>query len=95
MKSVAEPRAPGIRRFRIKLLLAMMLVVSALTSLGIYVAQERAAADAEADLQRDFELELAALHRLQELRNDAVADRSSRITPSTCFIPARGRNCAI
>jgi signal transduction histidine kinase len=79
VKSAAETRAPGIRRFRIKLLLAMMLVVSALTSFGIYVAQERAAADAEADLQRDFELELAALHRLQELRNDAVADRSRAI----------------
>jgi signal transduction histidine kinase len=79
VKAAAETRAPGIRRFRIKLLLAMMLVVSALTSLGIYVAQERAAADAEADLQRDFELELAALHRLQELRNDAVADRSRAI----------------
>ena len=30
----------------------------------------------EADLQRDFELELASLHRLQDLRNAAVADRS-------------------
>ncbi len=54
----------------------MMLVVSALTSLGIYIAQQRAAADAQTDLQRDFELELASLHRLQDLRNAAVADRS-------------------
>jgi signal transduction histidine kinase len=72
-------RAPGIGRFRTRLLLAMMVVVSALTSLGIYVAQHRAAQDAEADLQRDFELELASLHRLQDLRNAAVADRSKSL----------------
>jgi len=75
----AATRTPGIGRFRTRLLLAMMVVVSALTSLGIYVAQHRAAKDAEADLQRDFELELASLHRLQDLRNAAVADRSKSL----------------
>jgi signal transduction histidine kinase len=75
----AEPRAAGIRRFRIKLLIAMMLVVSALTSLGIFLAQRRAADDAQSDLQRDFDLELASLHRLQDLRNAAVADRSEAL----------------
>ena len=75
----AEPRPAGIRRFRTKLLVAMMLVVSVLTSLGIYVAQRRAAADAQTDLQRDFELELASLHRLQDLRNAAVDDRSTAL----------------
>lgn len=79
MSPPAEPRPAGIRRFRTKLLVAMMLVVSALTSLGIYVAQRRAAADAKTDLQRDFELELAALHRLQGLRNAAVDDRSTAL----------------
>ncbi len=54
----------------------MMLVVSVLTSLGIFVAERRAADDARADMQRDFELELSSLHRLRELRNTAVADRS-------------------
>ncbi len=76
MNPAVETRTPGIRRFRTKLLVAMMLVVSVLTSLGIYVAQHRAAGDAQQDLQRDFELELASLHRLQDLRNAAVADRS-------------------
>ncbi len=75
MSPFAEPRLAGIRRFRVKLTVAMMLVVSLLTSLGIYVAQRRAAEDAQADLRRDFELELASLHRLQDLRNAAVADR--------------------
>jgi signal transduction histidine kinase len=75
----AEARPAGIRRFRTKLFVAMMLVVSALTSLGIYVAQRRAATDAQVDLQRDFELELASLHRLQDLRNAAVDDRSTAL----------------
>ena len=79
MSPAAATRAPGIGRFRTRLLLAMMVVVSALTSLGIYFAQQRAAKDAEADLQRDFELELASLHRLQDLRNAAVADRSKAL----------------
>ena len=79
MSSAAESRAPGIRRFRIKLLVAMMVVVLTLTSSGIYFAQRRAAEDAQADLQRDFEFELSSLHRLQDLRNAAVADRSRKL----------------
>ncbi len=79
MSPAAEPRAPDIRRFRTRLLVAMMLVVVTLTSLGIFFAQRRAADDAQADLQRDFELELASLHRLQDLRNAAVADRSKSL----------------
>ncbi len=79
MSSAAESRAPGIRRFRVKLLVAMMVVVLTLTSLGIYFAQRRAAEDAQADLQRDFEFELSSLHRLQDLRNAAVADRSRKL----------------
>ncbi len=54
----------------------MMAVISALTLVAILLAQRRAAADAQAGLQRDFELELISLHRLQDLRNAAVADRS-------------------
>ncbi|MEO6506782.1 MAG: HAMP domain-containing sensor histidine kinase [Chthoniobacterales bacterium] len=79
MSPAATSRIPDIRRFRAKLLVAMMLMVVTLTSLGIYVAQRRAAGDAQADLQRDFELELASLHRLQDLRNAAVADRSKAL----------------
>jgi len=76
VNSAVETRAPGIRRFRTKLLVAMMVVVAVLTSLGIFATQRRAAEDARAGLQRDFELELASLHRLQDLRNAAVVDRS-------------------
>ncbi len=79
MSPAAESRTPGIQRFRLKLLLAMMVVVSTLTLAGIYFAQKRAADDAQADLQRNFELELRSLHRLQDLRNAAVADRSQKL----------------
>ncbi len=79
MNPAEEARPVSPRRFRIKLFVAMMLVVSTLTSLGIYVAQRSAAEDAQNDLQRDFQLELASLHRLQDLRNAAVADRSSAL----------------
>ncbi len=79
MSPAAESRTSGIRRFRVKLLVGMMMVVSTLTSLGIFFAERRAAEDAQADLQRDFELELSSLHRLQDLRNAAVADRSRKL----------------
>jgi signal transduction histidine kinase len=79
VSSTADTRSPDIRRFRTRLLVAMMIVVVALTSSGIYFAQQRAAKEAEAGLQRDFELELAALHRLQDLRNAAVTDRSESL----------------
>src|SRR5689334_12740164 len=57
----------------------MMAVVVVVTASGIYFAQRRADEDAQSDLQGDFELELAALHRLQDLRNAAVADRSKAL----------------
>ena len=79
MKQPATPGAAGIRRFRGKLFLAMMVLVAVAASLGIYVTQRRADEDAQTDLQRDFRLELASLHRLQDLRNAAVADRSSAL----------------
>ena len=87
-------RTPGIRRFRTRLLIAMMLVVSVLTLLGIFLAQRRAADDARADLQRDFELELASLHRLQDLRNAAVADRSNSLAQNARIHAALGRQRA-
>ena len=79
MSSIADKRTPDIRRFRARLLLAMMIVIAALTAAGIYFAQQRAAKDAATDLERDFELELTALHRLQNLRNAAVTDRSKSL----------------
>ncbi len=79
MTRLAQNRPAGIRRFRTRLLVAMMVVVVVVTASSIYFAQRRADEDAQADLQGDFELELAALHTLQDLRNAAVADRSKAL----------------
>ncbi len=77
LRPIESLRPTGLRSFRSRLLVAMMLVVSALTLVGIFIAQQRAAEDAKNDFERDFQVELAARHRLQDLRNAAVADRSA------------------
>jgi signal transduction histidine kinase len=61
--------------FRAKLLVAMMLVVVGLTGTGLYVAQRKANADIQRDLQRNFQADLVALHSVEELRYAALAER--------------------
>ena len=68
-------RIRGVRRFRTKLLVAMMVVVLALTSLGIYLAQDSARVDAQQGFEREFKVEQDSLHRLQDLRYAAVKTR--------------------
>lgn len=63
------------RRFRTKLLVAMMLVVSASVALALYLAQRSAAASAEQELERAFQGELTALHHAQEVRHAALVER--------------------
>jgi signal transduction histidine kinase len=65
--------------FRTKLLAAMMLVVSALTIIGLYFAHRNVAATAQRDLRQSFEAELSWLHRVQELRNAALQERCRRL----------------
>src|SRR6266568_5194610 len=64
-----------VTRFRTKLLAAMMLVVSAVTAFGLYLAQRNVTAAAQRDLQQNFQAELSSLDRVQELRNAALAER--------------------
>src|SRR5688500_9505009 len=52
-----------------------MLVVSAVTLLALYFAQRRLAANVEVDLQREFQGELAAFDRAQEVRRVALVER--------------------
>ncbi len=71
-----EPsRAAGVARFRAKLVVAMMLVVSAITAVALVVAQHSVAAAVEVELQREFQGEIAALHNVQELRHAALVER--------------------
>jgi signal transduction histidine kinase len=53
----------------------MVLVVSAITILALYLAQRNATATATRDLQRNFQIELSGLHKVQELRRAALAER--------------------
>ena len=52
-----------------------MLVVAGLTASGLYLAQRKADADVQRDLQKNFQADLAALHRVDELRYAALAER--------------------
>jgi signal transduction histidine kinase len=60
--------------FRIKLLLAMMLLVSGITVLGVYVVQRQLASSVERSLKRQFQSEIAALYHVHEIRHAALAE---------------------
>jgi signal transduction histidine kinase len=66
-------------RFRTKLFAAMMIIVATLTALGLYFAQRKVTADAEQDLQQKFQAELTSLHKLEELRHAALAERCAAL----------------
>lgn len=83
MNPVGEIRSIAVGRFRIRLLVIMMLVVSILTSLGIYLTQRRADEAAEKALQQDFQVQVSALHRLEELRQSTLAARSQTIAQNS------------
>jgi len=61
--------------FRLKLLAVMMLVVSAITALGLYLAQHKLAVGAEQALVTEFQSEVAALLRVQQLHHATLAER--------------------
>jgi signal transduction histidine kinase len=73
--SLAEPQDTRIAGFRTKLLVAMMVVVSGVTLLALYFAQRSLAANFEEDLQREFQAELTAFDRAQEVRRAALVER--------------------
>ncbi len=75
MSSAAQARNAGVASFRTQLFTAMMLIVATVTALGLYLAQRKVTADAERDLQENFQAELSSLHKLEELRHAALADR--------------------
>src|SRR2546423_1009258 len=57
----------------------MMLVVLALTALGLYFTQRKVAATAERDLQENFQAKLVSLHKIQELRHTALTERCDEL----------------
>jgi signal transduction histidine kinase len=75
MNSAAQPREKGVARFRAQLFTVMMVIVASLTALGLYLAERKVTADAERNLQQIFQTELASVHKIEELRHAALADR--------------------
>lgn len=75
MTSRAEPQGARVAGFRTKLLVAIMLVVFGVTLLALYFAQRSLAENVEEDLQREFQAELAAFDRAQEVRRVALVER--------------------
>lgn len=71
------PAAPPARGtgFRTKLLVAMMLVVSAVTALGLYFSERNLAARVEEEHEREFQTEFASLQRARDLRHAALVER--------------------
>ena len=76
MNPAPEAKKSSVRRFRAKLLIAMALVVIALTTLGLFLAQRKVAIEAERDLLQDFRNELATLHGVRDVRHAALAERT-------------------
>lgn len=75
MSAQPAPARSGFLRFRIKLLAAMMLVVSGITALGLYLAERQLTANAERALEHEFQAEVASLHSVQEMHHAALAER--------------------
>jgi len=71
----ARPSGWGGLTFRARVLLAMMLVVSALTAVVIYFAERSAAATVARELERRFQTGLDAFHNVQEIRQAILVER--------------------
>ena len=70
-----EPGNEGVASFRTKLLVAMMLVVTAVTAAGFVFAQRSAASAVRLEFQGEFQEMLAASHAVQDVRHAALAER--------------------
>ena len=79
MISSSRPSKRSAASFRTKLLAAIMLVVSAITVSGLYLAQRNVAATAKRDLQQDFQAQLSSLDKVQKFRHAAIAERCSAL----------------
>jgi signal transduction histidine kinase len=58
---------------------AIMLVISAITASGFYLAQRNVTAAAKHDLQQNFQAELSSLDKVQKFRHAAIAERCSAL----------------
>jgi signal transduction histidine kinase len=83
VNSPPEPQGSRVAGFRLKLLVAMMLITSGVTLLALYFAERSLAANVEEDLRREFQGELAAFDRAQEVRRAALVERCRALVRKT------------
>ena len=79
MNAPDRARDKDVASFRTRLFTAIMVIVASLTALGLYLAQRKVTADAERNLQENFQAELSSLHKLEQLRHAALADRCNAL----------------
>lgn len=79
MSARGATRSKEVASFRTRLFTAIMIIVATLTALGFYLAQRRVTADAERNLQQTFQTELSSMHKIEELRHAALADRCNAL----------------
>jgi len=79
MNAPDQARDRDVASFRTRLFTAMMIIIAALTILGFYLAQRKVTADAERNLQENFQAELSSLHELEQLRDATLADRCNAL----------------
>ncbi|HJY53078.1 MAG TPA: hypothetical protein VKD89_03560, partial [Candidatus Udaeobacter sp.] len=72
-------RNKEVASFRTRLFTAIMVIVATLTALGFYLAQRKVTADADRNLEQTFQTELSSMHKLEELRHAALADRCNTL----------------
>lgn len=65
----------GMGGYRARLSIAMMLGVVALTAVGLFLAERKVNIESQRDLLQDFRNELATLHGVREIRQNALAER--------------------
>lgn len=75
MSPPRESRPARPTGFRTKLLVAMVLVVSAVTVLGLVISDRNLTAGVERNLEREFQAELDSLNHAQAVRHAALAER--------------------
>src|SRR5258707_3105997 len=79
MSTTGATRTKEVASFRTRLFTAIMVIVATLTALGFYLAQRRVTADAERNLQQTFQTELSSMHKVEDLRQAALADRCNAL----------------
>ncbi|MBL9188186.1 MAG: HAMP domain-containing histidine kinase [Opitutaceae bacterium] len=75
MNAPREPQATRVAGFRTKLRVATMVVVTLVTVLGLYVGERSLAGNAEADMRREFQGELAVLRNARAIRHAGLVER--------------------